>query len=126
MTTAPGFGTAVTGARWPVWTRRFILYDVKDEPRERSEARRPVFRTISGRVPSYQTGAGCGTVFWVVIAIPLLIVALATSEILSASSGVSQPSWDYAVINLVFVVTGHGEGGWTYTDVRPKGPDSSS
>jgi hypothetical protein len=44
---------------------------------------RPVFRTISGPVPGYQTGSGCSTVFWVVIAIPLVIVALATSGIVS-------------------------------------------
>jgi hypothetical protein len=44
---------------------------------------RPMFRTISGPVPCYQTGSGCSTVFWVVIAIPLVIVALATSGIVS-------------------------------------------
>lgn len=96
---------------------------MEDEPRARSEARRPVFRRIAGPVPSYQTGAGCSTVFWVVIAIVLLIVGLATSGIVSdVFWGLAALMGLLAAINLASVVTGHGGGGWTSTDVRPQRP----
>jgi hypothetical protein len=66
-------------------------------------------------------------VFWVVIAIPLLIVALATSGIVSdVFWGLTALMGLLAAINLAFAVTGHGEGGWTYTDVRPKRPEPPS
>jgi hypothetical protein len=66
-------------------------------------------------------------VFWVVIAIPLVIVALATSGIVSdVFWGLAALMGLLAAINLAYLVSGHSGGGWTYTDVRPKRPEPPS
>jgi hypothetical protein len=62
----------------------------------------------------YESGTGFSAAFWIVIAVPFLIVALATAGVVSdVFWGLAGLLGLLALTNLAYYVTGHGRGGWS-------------